>query len=87
MLVPCKQSQYFLTLLSLRYIFSVGQFRSKILALPGFGNFSVGHARSFHDNGKYFNQSSLPLTGYKECMFKRYMGWNASSLHMFERFT
>ena len=36
------------------YVFSVGRFRTKILALPGFGNFSVERARSFHDNAKIF---------------------------------
>ena len=52
--LPCKQSQNFLTLLPLRCSFSVGQFRSKILALPGFGYFSVEHARSFHYKAKIF---------------------------------
>ena len=32
----------------------VGQFPSKILALPGFHYFSVEHAQSFHDNAKIF---------------------------------
>ena len=34
--------------------FSVGWFRSKILALPEFGYFSVEHARSVHGNAKIF---------------------------------
>ena len=49
-----KQSQHFLTFLPLRCRFSVGRFRSKVLALPGFGYFSFEHARSFHDNRKIF---------------------------------
>ena len=63
--------------------FSVRQFRSKILALPGFGNFLLSMHKVFMTTQIYFNQSSLPLTGYKECMFERYvhgyMEWNASS--------
>ena len=43
------------------FFFSVGQFRSKILALPGFGNFSVEHARSFYDNAKIFQPIKFTL--------------------------
>ena len=59
--LPCKQIQHFLTLLPLRYCFYVGRFHSKILALPGFGYFSVEHVQSFHDNTKIFQPINLTL--------------------------
>ena len=49
------------SLSSLFDVFSVGRFRSKILALPGFGHFSVEHARTFHDNTKIFSPIKLIL--------------------------
>ena len=52
--LPWKQRWHFLTLLPLQCCFSVGQFCLKILALPGFGYFSVEHAQSFHDSAKMF---------------------------------
>ena len=60
-----------------------------MLALPGFGYFSVEHAQSFHDHAKIFQPVNLALD--KKCKKHMFEGlWNGTLVHyvcMFERFT